>query len=65
MDTFEPDKCCSKHIRQALEKLAAASSWDCPDCGCTWKPQEVLAKLDSGETITVRHWQAKPFFAVF
>lgn len=64
MDTYEPDKCCGRHLRKALEKLATAKVWTCPDCGCDWKPEEMAAKVD-GETITVRHWQPKPYVALF
>lgn len=54
LDTFEPDySCCGRRIAKAARTgtLAAVTSWECPDCGCEWRPQ--IAG-------TVRHWSPVP-----
>jgi hypothetical protein len=69
MQTWEPDKCCGKHLKKAISAgaLDSAASWDCPDCGCTWKPREMTAPLNgvSGESVTIRHWEPHPAIALF
>lgn len=58
LQSYEPDSCCGRHIRKAIseEKLRHAESWECPECGCTWKPKQV------GD---IRHWSPVPLIAVF
>jgi len=58
LQTYDPDSCCGKHLHKAMSagKLATAESWECPECGCTWKPKQV------GD---IRHWSPVPLIAVF
>ena len=67
MDTeqsFEPDKCCAKALAKVLESLATAERWECPKCGCEWRPNTITSQID-GNTVTLRHWTPRPFVAVF
>lgn len=58
LNTHEPDRCCGKHLAKALLKgsLDSVEHWDCPICGCEWKPKLV------GE---IRHWEPHPVVMVF
>ncbi len=52
MITAEPDDCC-KPMRCDLSKL---QTWECPECGCEWRPT-VVGPL--------RHWRPVPAVLVF
>ena len=43
LNTFQPDKCCTKHMAVALHDAALekATVWTCPDCGVDWKAEMV------------------------
>ncbi len=53
-NSFHPDECCSPHLNAAALSglLDAADTWECPDCGCEWKPR-VIAGL-------VKWWEPRP-----
>jgi hypothetical protein len=40
-DTNDP--CCGKPLGRAIQRAETAelTSWDCPKCGSTWKPEIV------------------------
>ncbi len=58
LNTFEPDECCTKRLRKVMLTgvLDIAESWTCPNCGETWKPEQVGP---------IRHWSPVPLIAVF
>lgn len=48
--TCEPDPCCAPPLQKAMDAgaLDAAETWECPKCGCEWKPRMVGP---------IRHWE--------
>lgn len=77
MQSWEPDKCCGKRLAKAIASGAiteVSTSWDCPECGCTWKPRTLVkdvhvqadgAILASVEHISLRHWEPHPAIELF
>lgn len=52
LDVIEPDACCSKPFQKAALRgnLQGVTSWMCPKCNVTYKPQMVNG--------AIRHWVA-------
>ncbi len=54
--TFEPDACCGRQIAKSALAGTLGALWECPKCGCVWKPRTVGA---------VEHWEPHPHIMVF
>lgn len=67
LNTHEPDRCCGKHLAKALLKgsLDSVEHWDCPICGCEWKPKLVMDADSDRNVHTIRHWEPHPVVMVF
>ena len=56
---FQPDPCCGPRLSKALRKgdLDTAIAWECPKCGCEWKP--------TIQVEGIRFWQPHPIIEVW